>query len=79
MLLAVLGSLGRNRPNPPLQIKTGGNGGRQDAARRCGDPGASTSVSARCAVRAGGTWRLGGACCVVAPRGRSGAGDHSRL
>jgi len=29
MLLAVLGSLGRNRPNPPLQIKTGGNGGRQ--------------------------------------------------
>jgi len=67
MLLAVLGSLGRNRPNPPLQIKTGG------------DPGASTSVSARCAVRAGGTWRLGGACCVVAPRGRSGAGDHSRL
>jgi len=55
MLLAVLGSLGRNRPNPPLQIKTGGNGGRQDAARRCGDPGASTSVSARCAVRAGGT------------------------
>jgi len=39
MLLAVLGSLGRNRLNAPLQIKTGGNSGRQDAARRCGTQG----------------------------------------